>query len=238
MSRFLQLVLMASIPFWPVAAPRIVPAAAPTNQSGSSGGPVESLLSSLFGGGAPEDESAVLQARLRSTQEEWSIIYPQLQRITALRAAVYASGAAATSSGNGGTRRMLDSPLGGTSMDAPTMVGSGGRWGGRTNPFDPARAPGSPSNGSALGGITRRVGRGMAGSLRLRDGNPVQALLTELQGLLEDTNTTDKQLWDKLTAIRAARGKAARELETAQRDLTELLTVDQLAVLMNLGYMD
>jgi hypothetical protein len=129
--------------------------------------------------------------------------------------------------------------MGGTSMDAPTMAGRG-RWGSR--PFDPAKAPGSAARTGAslgLGGaLTRGLARNWANAVKTGQGNSVQILLADLQALLADKSTTDKQLFDKLTAIRSARAKAARDLDAAQKDLKLLLTTDQLAVLVSLGYMD
>ena len=67
---------------------------------------------------------------------------------------------------------------------------------------------------------------------------PVQTLLTELQGLLDSGDATDEQIGEKLAAVRAARKKAAGELETARRELAPFLTVDQVAILVSLGYFE
>jgi hypothetical protein len=208
-------------------------AATPADRTSSSGGALASLLSSLLSG-STEDESAILQKSLKATDEEWSIIYPKLEQITALRAAVYADGPGETV-----TRRLSNGPMGGTSMDAPTMAGrGGGRWNSRSSPFDPSIAPGARTSAGVGAALTRGLSRNWANSVKTGQGNSVQALLTELQALLDDRESTDKQLFDKLTAIRAARAKAARDLDAAQKDLIPLLTTDQHALLMILGYMD
>jgi hypothetical protein len=238
MCRLLQVALVLAVPLGVAASSAITRAAAPARQPVSTGGPAGSVLSAP-NSGSPTDESSVLQNGLQASNEEWSIIYPKLLQIIALRDAVQADGPTAALAGTGLTRRMFNGPMGGTSMDAPNMAGRG-RWGNR--PFDPAKAPGSAARASASSGLgaalTRGLARNWANAVKTGQGNSVQILLAELQTLLGDTSTSDKQLFDKLTAIRSARAKAARELDAAQQDLKLLLTTDQLAVLVSLGYMD
>jgi len=68
--------------------------------------------------------------------------------------------------------------------------------------------------------------------------NPVSAALRDLKTVLADPTTTPEQLKTKLAAIRTARQKAATDLQTAQRDVLRLLTADQEATLVSLGYID
>src|SRR5690349_6813648 len=63
------------------------------------------------------DTAAALQKTLKATDEEWSVILPKLQEIEALRDELHAAAAPAPPRMGG----QFDSPLGGTSMDAPTM---------------------------------------------------------------------------------------------------------------------
>jgi hypothetical protein len=234
MPRLAGLALLLALPLTLSSA--LAPAATSADRTASSGGPIGELLASLLTG-SPQDQSAILQRILRATDEEWSILYPKLVQVTALRAAVAADGASAEATSL--TRRLSSGPMGGTSMDAPTMAGRGGRFGGRTGPFDPAAAPGARAASSGLGAaLTRGLARNWANSVKTGQGNSVQILLNELQTLLDDKNSTDKQLFDKLSAIRSARAKAARDLEAAQTDFRQLLTTDQLAILVSLGYLD
>lgn len=62
--------------------------------------------------------------------------------------------------------------------------------------------------------------------------------LTDLLGAVTDAKTTPEQLQQKLAAVRAARQKARADLAAAQKDLLELLTADQEAVLVDLGFLD
>jgi hypothetical protein len=182
------------------------------------------------------DDWATVQARLKATDEEWSVIGPVLQRMANLREEVQAKPGLAT--GNRRPGGMLDSPMGGTSLDAPVMrSGSGGRGG--NGPFDPKTAPGANDRGQGmLGALGRVMGRAMIGLMVPDQSRPVQTLMTELQTLAYLPGATDQQIWDKLAEVRAARKKAARELEAAQRELVPFLTVDQTAVLVSLGYFD
>ena len=47
-----------------------------------------------------------------------------------------------------------------------------------------------------------------------------------------------KQLNEKVAAVRAARKKAREKLEAVQKELLLLITADQEAVLVRLGYVD
>ena len=69
-------------------------------------------------------------------------------------------------------------------------------------------------------------------------GNAVAQKLTELRTALADPNSTSEQLKEKLGAVRDARLKAKAELAVARKDLLELLTPDQEAVLVSLNYLD
>jgi hypothetical protein len=60
----------------------------------------------------------------------------------------------------------------------------------------------------------------------------------ELRTALADPNTTSEQLKEKTTAVREARRKAKAELAAARKDLLELLTLDQEAILVSLDYLD
>jgi outer membrane protein TolC len=62
--------------------------------------------------------------------------------------------------------------------------------------------------------------------------------MTELQTAAADPKTTPEQLKAKIAAVRAARQKAQAELEAAEKDLLQLLTADQEAMLIGLGYLD
>jgi len=60
----------------------------------------------------------------------------------------------------------------------------------------------------------------------------------ELQAVLSDPKATDEQVAQKLAALRALRAKTQAALLDAQKELLELLTPDQEAALVSLGYLD
>jgi hypothetical protein len=92
----------------------------------------------------------------------------------------------------------------------------------------PGPTPGAPSGPAPSG----PPGFGEGG-----DSAVLQAL-TELQSALDDTSTTPAQLKERVAAVRLARQKARDKLVAAQKELLELLTPDQEAVLVRLGYLD
>jgi outer membrane murein-binding lipoprotein Lpp len=68
--------------------------------------------------------------------------------------------------------------------------------------------------------------------------NPVALALSELRTTLSNTNAPADQLKEKVEAVRSARQKAKADLETAEKNLRLLLTTDQEAVLVSLGYFE
>ena len=95
----------------------------------------------------------------------------------------------------------------------------------------PGSFPGGfgPPPGGGFGGPPPGFGGG---------GGAVVHALSDLQATLADAKTTPEQIQDKLAALRAARQKARAELAAAQKDILELLTPDQEAILVNLGLLD
>lgn len=62
--------------------------------------------------------------------------------------------------------------------------------------------------------------------------------LAELTTAIADTTSTPEQIKTKVGAVRTARQKAVSYLATAQKALLPLLTADQEALLVSLGYID
>jgi hypothetical protein len=185
------------------------------------------------------NDAPALQSRLKATAEEWSILYPRLQRITALREEVHATIVPGAPVRNTKPMGIFDSPLGGTSLDAPPAMASRGNS--RGGPFDPDNAPGSPAvarGRGVLGLIGGALGRVVIDMAMPAPGSSVQNLLNELQTNLNATETSDEEIREKLAAVRAARARAARDLAAAQSELTPFLTPDQLAILVVLDYLD
>jgi len=66
----------------------------------------------------------------------------------------------------------------------------------------------------------------------------IQQVLTDLQNALSDPATTPEELQEKVAAVRRAREIAQARLEAARKELHLLLTEDQQAALIGLGYLD
>lgn len=79
---------------------------------------------------------------------------------------------------------------------------------------------------------------GFGNMLNTSQGNAMQSLLTELQTMLSDKSTTEEQIKEKLETIRATRKAVSLDLRAAEEDVSQLLSADQIAVLVTLGYLD
>jgi Spy/CpxP family protein refolding chaperone len=93
--------------------------------------------------------------------------------------------------------------------------------------------PGGPGAGPVpFGGFP---GGGPFGGMNT---NVIRQAQTELQTVLKESKHSAAEVREKMAAVRAARQRARADLEAAQRDLTPLLTTEQEAVLVSLGYLD
>ncbi len=183
------------------------------------------------------DEWDALKARLGATNEEWSVIYPQLWQIRMLRDDIHAPEGTPGAGRRGILGGALDSPMGGTSLNAPTMPGrSGAGASGRDRPFEAKNAPGAPT--ANVGVLRGLLGRIFVNAIMPDQNHPVQTALTELRTLLDSYDASEDQIRDKLAVVRAVRHKALRDLAAAQKKLVPYLTVEQTAVLVSLGYLD
>jgi hypothetical protein len=70
------------------------------------------------------------------------------------------------------------------------------------------------------------------------DASPVQAASRELRQTLDNKDATAEQIAARLTALREAKEKSKTALVSAQKDLKEVLTQRQEAVLVMFGMLD
>jgi hypothetical protein len=92
--------------------------------------------------------------------------------------------------------------------------------------------------GGGFGGFGGRGGRGGGGG---GDQQPTTAVGTASQDLnkaLENKDTPAEEIAKKLTALREAREKAKANTVAAQKELKEILTPRQEAVLVTMGMLD
>jgi Spy/CpxP family protein refolding chaperone len=92
------------------------------------------------------------------------------------------------------------------------------------------------------GGMGFGRGRGGPGGPPGGDPNaqqsPTQAATKDLQTALDNKDAKPEEIKAKLTALREAREKAKSEMTAAQKDLRELLTQRQEAVMVMMGFLD
>jgi hypothetical protein len=208
------------------------------------------------GGFFPGDGLAGIQVRIRASDEEWKVIGPKIRAVMTARSALEAGFDVTAVGGNAGFDFGAMMPTN-DSFEGPGTVNRGGffgNWGfggrggfdpnmfaefmrafGRRGPggrggFDP-NTSGPGTQGFGWGGF----GGGMPG---FGPSNPVTQTLTELNAVMSDPNVTGEQIREKITAVRTTRKKAETELAVAEKDLLQLLTRDQEAVLVILGYLD
>jgi uncharacterized NAD(P)/FAD-binding protein YdhS len=62
--------------------------------------------------------------------------------------------------------------------------------------------------------------------------------MSALRAAVADTKASPQDIQEKVAAVRAARQRARQNLADAQKELLELLTADQEATLVGLGYLD
>lgn len=84
------------------------------------------------------------------------------------------------------------------------------------------------------GGMFARHGRAGAG----QEESPVAKAAQEMRKALENKDTSADVIKEKLAALRAAKEKAKAALVAAQKELRELLTQRQEAVLVSVGLLD
>ena len=107
--------------------------------------------------------------------------------------------------------------MSGMGMGMGRLFGRGGRGG-----------PGGPGGGGPGGG---------RGGFQMPE-TPVSKAAAELDTLLENKDAPDADVAAKLTALREARAKARADLQAAQKELQEVLTPRQEAVLVSLGMVE
>jgi Spy/CpxP family protein refolding chaperone len=90
--------------------------------------------------------------------------------------------------------------------------------------------PGGPGGGGPPGG-----GPGFGGATA---NDPISLARAELRTVLAEPKSTPAEIKAKVTAVRKAREKVRAELDAAVKDLLLLLSPEQEAVLVSLGYLD
>ena len=96
---------------------------------------------------------------------------------------------------------------------------------------------GGRGGGGGGGGQGRGQGGGGGGGFQMPE-TPVSKATQELDTLLENKDAPDAEVATKLTALREARAKSRADLQAAQKELQEVLTPRQEAILVVLGMVE
>ncbi len=150
-----------------------------------------------------------VKTRIRASDEEWKVIGPQLRNLVLSWQMI-----------EGGAGPGFGPRPGGFPEPGGPERGGGERRGGFDGP--PPAGPESP---------------GSAGAPAL-DMAPLIQAQVDLRAALDDPETSPDAIQETLAALREARQKARVDLAAATKELLELLTLDQEAVLVSLGYLD
>ena len=94
------------------------------------------------------------------------------------------------------------------------------------------------ARGGGMGGMFRRRDNGGDSQSSDRQRSAVEQAQTDLRTLLDNKDSTADQISAKLTTLREAREKAKTDLVSAQKELKEVLSQRQEAVLVMMGMLD
>ena len=94
------------------------------------------------------------------------------------------------------------------------------------------------STRQAITGEGGGSGFGGPGGFGGASGDAVTQAQADLKAVLDDPKHTNKDVEEKIAAVRKARQKARDDLAASQKDLLQMVTKSQQAVLISLGYLE
>ena len=185
--------------------------------------------------GKDERRNELIKQALGMTEEQWKVIGTKVNKVYFLKDQ---AGINIPIGGTGGYRVGGGSSSGGGGTFS-TGAGTGRAWKTQSS----SGGGGTPTGGGG-GGAGSATGTGVqtwSGPLwRLADRELTEGEKTceELLALLEDENSKQEDIEQKIDALRRARENAAKELAEARQELREVLTVRQQARLVLTGLLD
>jgi len=185
-----------------------------------------------------------LQQPLGANSEEWKIIAPVLAKVVAGEEALASTGADENGGGDfGGGRGGMGGPgggndtFGGPASTADGGRGRGGRGRGMGGDFGPGgMGGGNPAPAAAAPAGDAAISPGITASASNRITLP-QAL-SDLSSALASADTSEGQLKERVALVRDARKRTEAEVAAGRKELLKILTLDQEAALVALGYLD
>jgi len=189
------------------------------------------------------DES--IKRAIGATDQQWAVIFPKFDKVrTTMREARYGLGTVGYTSGvgSGGKRATGGSSSRGSRSSGGTADGAGMAEGG--------------ANANTLGGSDWKslgVTENRDANTRTQSGwkwarpsenrgrselTPVEKAAEDLLDSLDNRRSSEAQSREKLAALRKIREQAAKQLLKEQQELREVLTFDQEAKLVLMGYLE
>ena len=181
-----------------------------------------------------ETKEKSVKGAVGANDEQWKVIKPKLQKVKKLRRkACMVIHNAAGSSGSG-TSQGRGGPQG--QKHTTVQTGGGGASGGA---FLNGEKFGGGSNKTTKDGISMWMKWKWAKGWNEKDEQRKdQKICYELFHLLHDKNADTEEIKQKIEALRKARQETKKELAEAQQQLRQVLTLDQQARLVALGWLD
>ncbi len=192
--------------------------------------------------GKDERRNELIKQALGMTEEQWKVIGPKVNKIYFLKDQ---AGINIAIGGTGGYRAGGGSSSGGSSGGSgafSTGTGTGREWKTQSSGGGGAGSGGGGAGFSGGAGSATRTGvqiwSGPLWRLADRELTDGEKTCEELLVLLDDANSKQEDIEQKIDALRRARENAAKELIKARQELWEVLTSRQQARLVLTGLLD
>jgi hypothetical protein len=198
-----------------------------TGQGGSSG-----VSSSVRRRVTDETREQSIKGAVGATDEQWKVIKPRLEKVKQLRQEACMVINTGGGSSSGGSSR--GSPQG--RIERSPRTGGGGSGGGA---FIGGEKTGGGASETTKDGIYSwmkwKWGKAWGTEETQRED---QTLCYELFNLLHTKNASEEEIRQKIVRLKKARVETLKELAKAQQELREVLTLEQEARLLALGWLE
>jgi hypothetical protein len=188
--------------------------------------------------GKNEHRNKLIKQTLEMTEAQWKVIEPKINKVCFFKDQSGINIAIGGTSGYraGGWSGSGGSSAGGTSSSG---TGAGTTWQTQSSSSGGGMATGGGGGaGGGGGGITTVSLNGPQWRYAGRELTEGEKTCEELQALLEDKNSKQQDIDQKIETLRRARENAAKDLAKARQELREVLTSRQQARLVLTGLLD
>ena len=191
--------------------------------------------------GKNEHRNKLIKETLELTEAQWKVIEPKINKVCFFKdqsainigigggyTAGYSAGGSSSGGGSGGGTFSTSTGAGGTLKTQSSSGGGGAGLGGG----------GGAGGGGGGGGITTVSLSGPLWRYAGRELTEGEKTCEELLVLLEDKNSKQEDIDQKIETLRRARENAAKDLLKARQELREVLTARQQSRLVLMGLLD